>query len=239
MRSALQTRYTLLPYFYTLFFHAHTTGETVARPLFFEFPHDTVTFPIDRQFLVGPALLISPVLEQSATSVHAYIPAGVWYDFYTGAKVHNGWVDLDAPLEKINVHVRGGYIIPRQKDALNTVAQKTLPYNLIVAVQDNTSAGELYLDDGESQDSITTNNFTRVQYQLQFENNVYELRNKVTHGYDTNAVYDRVEVYGVSRPCRVELNGESVQYAMSGVKLVVNVDSKVIDDLSLKMYTKC
>lgn len=37
MRSALNLRYSLLPFFYTLFHHAHTSADTVARPLFVEY----------------------------------------------------------------------------------------------------------------------------------------------------------------------------------------------------------
>ena len=36
-RRSLQTRYRILPYYYTLFYQAHTAGATVLRPLFFEF----------------------------------------------------------------------------------------------------------------------------------------------------------------------------------------------------------
>lgn len=36
MRSALYLRYSLLPFLYTLFHHAHASAETVARPLFME-----------------------------------------------------------------------------------------------------------------------------------------------------------------------------------------------------------
>ena len=35
-KKALNTRYYLLPYLYTLFYRAHLYGETVARPLFLE-----------------------------------------------------------------------------------------------------------------------------------------------------------------------------------------------------------
>jgi alpha-glucosidase (family GH31 glycosyl hydrolase) len=97
----------LLPYYYTLFYNASLLGETVARPLLFEFPTDPATFSVDQQFLVGPALLISPVLQQGATSVKAYFPGNdVWYDFYTHAPVTKGspqFLVLDTPLNKIQV----------------------------------------------------------------------------------------------------------------------------------------
>jgi lysosomal alpha-glucosidase len=82
-RKALSVRYRLLPYLYTLFWGAHIKGETVSRPLFFEFPDDPQTYDLDAQFLWGPALMIVPVLEENAVEVAAYLPKGVWYDFYT------------------------------------------------------------------------------------------------------------------------------------------------------------
>ena len=63
MRTSLNLRYLLLPYAYTLHYRSHVFGETVVRPLLFEFPQDTSTHAIDKQFLFGPALLVSPVLE--------------------------------------------------------------------------------------------------------------------------------------------------------------------------------
>ena len=52
-RTVLLVRYTLLPYLYTLFYKAHTTGATVVRPLMHEFTSDKNTWQIDRQFYGG------------------------------------------------------------------------------------------------------------------------------------------------------------------------------------------
>jgi alpha-glucosidase (family GH31 glycosyl hydrolase) len=51
-RNALNIRYYLLPFYYTLFYQAHKFGATVVRPFFFEFPEDNNTPLYDRQFLV-------------------------------------------------------------------------------------------------------------------------------------------------------------------------------------------
>ncbi|XP_034449680.1 lysosomal alpha-glucosidase isoform X3 [Hippoglossus hippoglossus] len=82
MRSALNLRYSLLPFLYTLFHHAHTSADTVARPLFMEFPSDPNCQSIDRQFLWGSSLLISPVLEQGAVGLAAYLPLCTWYNLH-------------------------------------------------------------------------------------------------------------------------------------------------------------
>ena len=61
-RKALRFRYHHLPFLYSLHFHASKIGSTVIRPLFFEFPNDTAALDIDKQFMWGSALLITPVL---------------------------------------------------------------------------------------------------------------------------------------------------------------------------------
>ena len=68
-KNALEMRYALLPYLYSLLFRAHTFGDTVVRPLFFEFPNDPKTYEIETQFLWGSALMVLPTLYENATSV--------------------------------------------------------------------------------------------------------------------------------------------------------------------------
>ncbi len=56
------------------------------RPLWFEFPEAKSLFATDDQFMLGPALLVAPVLEEGAKSRSVALPAGpVWYDAATGA----------------------------------------------------------------------------------------------------------------------------------------------------------
>uniref|UniRef100_A0A8C3HWM7 Maltase n=1 Tax=Chrysemys picta bellii TaxID=8478 RepID=A0A8C3HWM7_CHRPI len=157
-RDVLNTRYTLLPYLYTLMYEAHVHGSTVVRPVLHEFVEDKETWDVYKQFMWGPALLISPVLE-NATSVLAYIPNARWYDYYTEEQIafKGQFHNLSAPLEHINLHIRGGYIIPWQDPANNTFYSRQNSMGLTVALDDNGSAqGQLYWDDGNSIGKETT-----------------------------------------------------------------------------------
>jgi lysosomal alpha-glucosidase len=83
IKSALTIRYRLLPYLYTLFFNDNQNGDMVLRPLFAEFPEDSKTYRIDKQYFWGSALMISPVTELGMKSVKAYFPKGNWYSIFS------------------------------------------------------------------------------------------------------------------------------------------------------------
>ncbi|RXN16969.1 maltase- intestinal-like protein [Labeo rohita] len=161
-RDVLNIRYTLLPYLYTLMYEAHAHGNTVVRPLLHEFVTDANTWSIDRQFLWGPALLITPALDPGVTVVRGYVPNARWYDYHTGevVGVRGQFVDMDAPLSKINLHVRGGHILPWQKPETNTQFSRRNPLGLLVALDDAGSAhGSLFWDDGEGIDTVQNQRF--------------------------------------------------------------------------------
>jgi len=157
-RKAMAIRYSLLPYMYTLFYYASTTGSTVMRALTWEFPNDPTLAAIDNQFLLGPALMIVPVLGQGLTHAKGVFPGvahgEVWYDWYNQTKVnaHPGQnVSFYAPLSHIPVFIRGGHILPQQEALYTTAECRNSFWSLIVALDKNGAAsGEAYLDDGES-----------------------------------------------------------------------------------------
>uniref|UniRef100_A0A3Q3F1E6 Alpha glucosidase 2 n=1 Tax=Labrus bergylta TaxID=56723 RepID=A0A3Q3F1E6_9LABR len=147
MKQALLLRYSLFPVLYTLFHHAHVHGHTVARPLMFEFPKDVRTYGIDKQFLWGKSLLVTPVLEPGVDYVIGYFPEGLWYDYYVGDAVHSKGEELrlQAPLDKINLHLREGSIIATQAPNLTLWVSSGQPLHLVSALSDDGSAsGDLF-----------------------------------------------------------------------------------------------
>ncbi|KAM9853733.1 sucrase-isomaltase, intestinal [Aulostomus maculatus] len=198
----LRIRYTLLPYLYTLFFKAHTTGETVVRPIMHEFYSDSATWAVDRQFLWGKHLLITPVLDPGMETVRAYIPDAVWYDFETMEKLadRRQHVTMHLPAEKLGLHIRGGAVLPTQKPNVTTTFSRRNPMGLIVALDDNKqAAGELFWDDGDSRETVRTGSYIHYKFTV-----VYGvLTMQVTHaGYrDPNSLkFEDIVIFGVPHP---------------------------------------
>ena len=157
-KKAMSIRYSLLPYIYTLFYQAHETGSLVARALAWEFPNDPSLAAVDRQFLLGPSILITPVLTPLAATVDGVFPGvgegEVWYDWYTQMAVEAKAGEnktIDAPLGHIPVYIRGGSVVPTQEPGMTTKECRMNPWGILTALDgEGKASGELYVDDGES-----------------------------------------------------------------------------------------
>ncbi|MCA9236201.1 MAG: hypothetical protein KDA44_12070 [Planctomycetales bacterium] len=114
LREFLLLRERLLPYIMEQMGRASALGHPPMRPLFFDFPGDAAAADVDDQFMLGPDLLVAPILFAQATSRTVYLPAGAeWTDAWTGATCAGGQrVEAAAPLEQIPLFVRDDRDLP-------------------------------------------------------------------------------------------------------------------------------
>jgi alpha-D-xyloside xylohydrolase len=143
-------RYRLMPYIYSLAWKVTSDDYTIQRPLVMDFREDPAVREIGDQFMFGPALLVSPILTEHATSRSVYLPGGSgWYDFWTGRRTPGGASNTaSAPLDRIPLSVRAGSILPLGP-VIEYARQATDPIELRVypgADADFT----LYEDEGDS-----------------------------------------------------------------------------------------
>ena len=61
---------------YTLFADASRYGTPPIKALFYEFPNEPELFTVDEQFMVGDALLVTPVLHPNVTAVQGVKASG-------------------------------------------------------------------------------------------------------------------------------------------------------------------
>ena len=112
-KAFAELKNSLMPYLYTAGADAAATGVSIARPMYFEFPDDPAVGHLDRQYMLGPDLLVAPVMSADGV-VDLYLPAGTWTSLLTGEAVEGGrWVRETHGFDTLPVYVRPGAVIPR------------------------------------------------------------------------------------------------------------------------------
>jgi alpha-glucosidase len=112
MRKALNLRYQLLPYLYSLGHEAYNTGAPIMRPLVMEFPDDTTVANLSDEWLVGRGLLAAPILTEGGKR-NIYFPNDTWYNYYTGEQIQGpATIAVDKALDETPLYVRAGTILP-------------------------------------------------------------------------------------------------------------------------------
>lgn len=95
------------PYLHRLARVAHEDGLPIVRPLFLEYPDDARAARIEDQYLLGPDVLVAPVLRPGVTERRVYLPAGQWTDYWSGRRLRGRrWVSARAPRRVIPLFVR-------------------------------------------------------------------------------------------------------------------------------------
>jgi len=146
----LNLRYQLMPYTYTLVRETHDTGLPLMRALWLHFPDDPEAVKLGDEFLWGRDLLIAPVTEKSARSRRVYLPAGGWFDWWSGEKVEGKhWIERPIDLATMPIYVRAGAIVP--VDPVRQYISQPVSEPTTLRIYPG-AGGEftLYDDDGES-----------------------------------------------------------------------------------------
>ena len=139
-RTALERRYRLLPYLYTLFAASERDGLPVMRPVFFADPRDASLRAEEQAFLVGSDLLVAPRWARQPA-----LPRGTW----RAVSLVDG---DDRPGEKYQpeVRLRPGAIVPLGRVVQSTAEESLDPLTLLVSLDAHGLAeGTLYEDAGD------------------------------------------------------------------------------------------
>lgn len=149
IKKALELRYRLIPYHYSLAHRMYKYGSLWMRPLAMDYPHDERAAAVTSQFMDG-SLLVAPVLSASS-DLEVYLPAGLWYSLGRGGGAFRGPVTHRATFELSHMpaYARAGTIL-----TLAPVVQHTqeLPAGPLRVEVYSGADGEFELveDDGES-----------------------------------------------------------------------------------------
>ncbi|WP_406327544.1 alpha-xylosidase [Streptomyces sp. NBC_01617] len=105
-------KHRLMPYLYGVAAEAHRTGIPMMRPMLLEFPADPTTRMLDRQYMLGPDLLVAPVFTEDG-QVEYYVPEGTWTHLLTGETVTGpAWRHETHGFDSLPLLVRPGAVLP-------------------------------------------------------------------------------------------------------------------------------
>jgi alpha-glucosidase len=151
-KAAINRRYRLLPYFYTLFYHSHKHGLPVARPLFFIDPKDPTLRYEDRAFMLGDTVMVIPNVFEAGTNPKEIEPIPIPSNYVWYSLDLDGVQDPDLP----GMSIRGGSILPTQEPQQFVGEKPLTKLILYVALnEEGKASGELYLDAGEGYDYLS------------------------------------------------------------------------------------
>jgi alpha-glucosidase len=148
-RRFIEERYRLMPYLYALADLNSRTGDPIMRPVFYDYP-DALKNDCDKamSWTVGASLMVAGAPKMESPQPYSVcLPAGGWYDYWTGQPVTQTKLTLQPKLGELPVFVRAGTILPRQPLVQSTMQAPQGPLQLDVYPGGN-CGGELYFDDG-------------------------------------------------------------------------------------------
>jgi alpha-glucosidase len=174
-RLALQRRYRLMPYLYTLFEEASRTGLPIARPLFFADSKDPKLRSIDNEFLLGTDLLVVGQVQLDAV-VPPILPLGIWQRVGFPQTDLAGAPEDDTNSDLPALYLRGGAIVP-SGPIMQYVDQKPLnPLTLMICLDvQGHASGTIYQDSGDGFDNLAIDSnggsgkgqFSRITFEAQ------------------------------------------------------------------------
>jgi alpha-glucosidase len=180
IRKAINLRYKLIPYLYSLFYEAAQTGHPIIRPMVYQFPDDPYCRTESFDFMLGSQMLVASVYEEGDRIRSVYLPQGVSWCYIDGKPWYKGGqtVTLAAPLDRIPLLIRQNGILP-VSDVKNPNLREVRLYPV---KREGSNTFTLIEDDGVSLD-YQQGKVTQVRFTLETTRDDIRLHIDITGGY--------------------------------------------------------
>ena len=212
-RQTIELRYRLLPYIYTTFADCAAHGWPVIRPLA---SVDSGFADCVDQYLHGDSLMVAPVVRQGAVQREVRLPAGGWYDYWSGLRLNGGErFTVDAPLEKLPLFARAGRVIPEWP--IRQFVGNGPPEHLILRVFAGDGESYLYEDAGDGH-AYRDGGFRRSCFVMALDSERLTLRWHHEGAFDPEYEKVTVVIAGLVGDLRaVRIDGNPIAWQQDGV----------------------
>jgi alpha-glucosidase len=212
IRSLLEQRYKLLPYLYSEFYQAHTSGMPINRmlPVDYTFDDNVYSDKYGNEFLFGDNILVCPV-DSKTMVADVYLPDSTtkWYRFSTD-KIYEGGQEqyVPSPLNDLPVFVRESGIVPMQSVVQSTKEKGDGVLYVHIWKGNSNNSFVYYEDDGNTYNYEKSGFYKRtISYLPQSNEIVFDAREG-----NYSSKFDRIELvlHDFEKPASATVNGSSV-----------------------------
>ena len=209
-KYAIELRYQLLPYHYTCFWQYSTQGTPMLRSLVFYDQTDERLGGVEREFMFGDHLLVSPVIDEKATTQTLYLPKGNWYHYWTGTVFTGGQeVNVAAPLSQIPIFVKAGAVLPHYPIRQYTDEYPIDELMLHVYFAEGQHQSMLYEDAGDGFE-FKEGQYSKKEYTLTADQESVVLTKEREGNYRDTYLHCSLLFYGLPfTPQEVEVDGQA------------------------------
>jgi len=218
-KEAIELRYKLLPYNYTLAFNNSETGEPLMRPLLFEEPNSQELQTNSSTYLWGHDFLVTPITQKGATSVEMYFPkSSNWFNFYTDEKKEGGQTKTIKTKENsIPTYVRAGAFIPMAMPMQSTNEYKGNNFDLHYYYDSSLtkSSRMMYNDDGETRGAYQNGSYELLEFRAETKKKCLALKFKAKLGANYSESTKRIalEIHNFPKaPKRIKINKKNTTF---------------------------
>jgi oligosaccharide 4-alpha-D-glucosyltransferase len=234
-KKAVQLRYDLLPYNYTLAYINSTKGTPLMRPLFYMTPNDTSSYRISSTYLWGDAFLVTPVTDPKASEVTVSFPTNTtWFDYYSPGYIRVNGTEgiakqrIRTTMDHIPTYVKSGTFVTLCPGMKQTSEFKPENIDILFYLDPNISesSGICYTDNGTDANAIENQEFSliKMRFKQLSGRSVFDIY--VTEKAIKGAIADELVVRNVpNAPKSVKVNNKNVVFSYNQSMHEVRIQS--------------
>jgi hypothetical protein len=238
MFDAINIRYSLAPYIYTMARKAYDSGISICHPLYYEYPDNQQAYDFKNEYFFGDDMIVIPVTspeKENFASVKVWLPDGEWYEWFTGTSLKGGnTYERKFLLNEIPVFVRSGAIIPMCPKINNL--QENIEKLVVRLFPGNSYETRLYEDNGDNKEYIDKGfAYTKIKSEKSIDGSlkitIFPREGSFT-GMNDGRSYE-IQLFGMLPPEKVTFNGLDFDYSYESKDSTWNYSGK---DLMTHIY---
>lgn len=191
IKEAIEFRYQLIPYLYSLMQRAYETGLPIIEAMCSAFQNDSNCYENGIDFMLGDSILVANVVEKGADTRTVYLPKGeTFYDFYTREAFEGGQtVTIPVDISTIPMFIRNGAIIPIALNKIDNLHTQQVENIRFICASDRDGKFILYEDDGITME-YKDGNYLKTHITMKSgEQTVFEFKNEGNYQTSVQNIY--------------------------------------------------